>query len=39
MSGYAPAVAVEFARKGLMSEVRPTFTEIEEATASLPALA
>ena len=37
MSGYAPAIAVEFARKALMSEVRPTFAEIDEATANLPA--
>lgn len=36
MSGYAPTMAIEFARKGLMSEVRPTFLEIEAATASLP---
>lgn len=33
ISGYAPAIAIEFARKGLMSEVRPTFNEIDEATA------
>ncbi|HWV00272.1 MAG TPA: flagellar motor stator protein MotA [Devosia sp.] len=33
ISGYAPAIAIEFARKGLMSEVRPTFSEIDEATA------
>ncbi len=39
MSGYAPAMAIEFARKGLMSEVRPTFLEIDEATANLPAIA
>jgi len=38
MSGYAPAIAIEFARKALMSEVRPTFAEIDEATANLPAL-
>ena len=37
MSGYAPAIAIEFARKALMSEVRPTFAEIDEATANLPA--
>jgi chemotaxis protein MotA len=36
MSGYAPAIAIEFARKALMSEVRPTFAEIDEATAGLP---
>jgi chemotaxis protein MotA len=27
--GYAPAVAIEFARKLLMSEVRPTFADLE----------
>lgn len=38
MSGNAPAVAIEFARKMLMSEVRPTFLEVDKATAELPAL-
>jgi chemotaxis protein MotA len=38
MSGYAPSIAIEFARKALMSEVRPTFAEIDEVTANLPAL-
>jgi len=37
MSGYAPAIAIEFARKALMSDVRPTFAEIDEATSNLPA--
>ena len=37
ISGYAPAIAIEFARKALMSEVRPTFAEIDAATANLPA--
>jgi hypothetical protein len=27
--GYAPPVAVEFARKLLFSEVRPTFADLE----------
>jgi chemotaxis protein MotA len=36
MQGYAPAVSVEFARKTLMSVVRPTFYEVEEAVAALP---
>ncbi|HTY67657.1 MAG TPA: flagellar motor stator protein MotA [Alphaproteobacteria bacterium] len=36
MQGYAPAVATEFARKALLSEVRPTFYEVEEAVAALP---
>ena len=31
MQGYSPAVAVEFARKALLSDVRPTFNEVEEA--------
>lgn len=34
MQGYAPAVAVEFARKALLSDVRPTFIEVEEAVQS-----
>jgi chemotaxis protein MotA len=38
VAGYPPAIAIEFARKALMSEVRPTFVEVEEATAGLPAL-
>ncbi len=37
MQGYAPAVAVEFARKALYSDVRPTFYEVEEAVSALPA--
>ncbi|MDR3499975.1 MAG: flagellar motor stator protein MotA [Parvibaculum sp.] len=35
MAGYAPAVSIEFARKALMSEVRPTFAEVEQSTANL----
>jgi len=35
MAGYAPAVSIEFARKALMSEVRPTFLEVEQSTANL----
>jgi len=31
MQGYAPQVSVEFARKGLTSNVRPSFSELEEA--------
>ena len=31
MQGYAPSVAVEFARKALNTDVRPTFYEVEEA--------
>jgi chemotaxis protein MotA len=36
VQGYAPAVSVEFARKALMSDARPTFAELEEATATVP---
>jgi chemotaxis protein MotA len=36
LNGYAPAVAVEFARKALFSDVRPTFYEVEERVAALP---
>ena len=36
LHGYAPAVAVEFARKALFSNVRPDFYEVEESTANLP---
>jgi chemotaxis protein MotA len=35
MQGYAPAIAVEFARKALTSEVRPNFYEVEEAVGKL----
>ncbi len=31
MNGYAPAIAVEFARKSIDSDFRPTFAELEEA--------
>ncbi|MGB8275160.1 MAG: flagellar motor stator protein MotA [Alphaproteobacteria bacterium] len=37
VQGYAPAVAVEFARKALTSNVRPSFYEVEEAVQALPA--
>jgi len=37
VQGYAPAVAIEFARKTLTSNVRPTFYEVEDATSALPA--
>lgn len=36
VQGYAPAVSVEFARKALMSDARPTFAELEEATNAAP---
>lgn len=35
MQGYAPAVVVEFARKHITSDVRPTFLEVEEACSQL----
>jgi chemotaxis protein MotA len=35
ISGNPPVMAIEFARKTLMSEVRPTFLEVDQATASL----
>lgn len=31
MNGYAPAIAIEFARKSIDSPLRPTFYELEEA--------
>ena len=36
MQGYAPAIAVEFARKALLSNVRPSFAEVEETVQSTP---
>jgi len=38
LAGYAPAVCVEFARKALMSDVRPSFYEVEDAVSILPAI-
>ncbi|MGE3770502.1 MAG: flagellar motor stator protein MotA [Bdellovibrionales bacterium] len=35
LHGYAPAISAEYARKALMSDVRPTFVELEEATGTL----
>jgi chemotaxis protein MotA len=35
LQGYAPAVSIEFARKVLLSHIRPTFIELEEATQEL----
>lgn len=37
LSGYAPAISIEYARKAVNAEFRPTFIEMEEATAQLPA--
>ncbi len=36
LQGYAPAVSVEFARKALLSHVRPTFYEVEQAVQNIP---
>lgn len=35
MNGYAPAIAIEFARKAVESHNRPTFYELEEAINNL----
>lgn len=37
ISGQVPVMAVEFARKALLSEDRPSFAEIDEATSNLQA--
>lgn len=37
LQGFAPSISIEYARKTLLSEVRPSFTEVEEATQALPA--
>jgi len=37
LQGFAPSISIEYARKTLLSEVRPSFIEVEEATAALPA--
>ena len=36
MSGYAPAVSVEFARKILSTHERPNFQELEAAVQEAP---
>ena len=36
LAGHAPAICIEFARKALLSDVRPTFYEVEDAVSSLP---
>lgn len=36
MQGYAPQVSIEFARKILPSNVRPSFTEVEDTVTNLP---
>jgi len=37
LQGFAPSISIEYARKTLLSEVRPSFIELEEATSALPA--
>lgn len=37
LQGFAPSISVEYARKALLSHVRPSFNEVEEATQALPA--
>lgn len=37
LQGFAPSISVEYARKTLLSDVRPSFTEVEEATQALSA--
>lgn len=36
LNGYAPQVSVEFARKSIFSDIRPTFYEVEETVSGLP---
>ncbi len=37
LQGFAPSISIEYARKTLMADVRPSFTEVEEATQALSA--
>jgi chemotaxis protein MotA len=37
LQGFAPSISIEYARKSLFSDVRPSFAEVEEATMALPA--
>ncbi|MFA6279390.1 MAG: flagellar motor stator protein MotA [Bdellovibrionales bacterium] len=37
LQGFAPSISIEYARKTLMTDVRPSFTEVEEATQALTA--
>jgi chemotaxis protein MotA len=37
LQGFAPAISVEYGRKAIQTDVRPNFTEVEEATQALPA--
>jgi chemotaxis protein MotA len=36
LSGYAPAISVEYARNVLEPDFRPSFAEVEDATSALP---
>lgn len=36
LNGYAPAICIEFARKSIIHDMRPTFNEVEDAVSSLP---
>ncbi len=36
MNGYAPAIAVEYARKSIESQMRPDFYELEKAITKDP---
>ncbi len=36
LGGYAPSISIEYARKSIPSELRPSFLEMEEATSALP---
>jgi chemotaxis protein MotA len=38
LAGHAPAIAIEFARKALLPDVRPTFFEVEDTVSELPPL-
>lgn len=37
LQGFAPSISIEYARKTLLTDVRPSFTEVEEATQALSA--
>ncbi|MCL2468840.1 MAG: flagellar motor stator protein MotA [Alphaproteobacteria bacterium] len=37
LQGFAPSISIEYARKALLTDVRPSFTEVEEATQALSA--
>ena len=39
VAGHPPVISVEFARKTMPSDVRPTFAELEETFENLPPVA